>query len=64
MVHVAANEIVPVEGVLRQRLGPLRRDPQLGARQRLGIIHRIDALERDDRPPLLKPDFPNSTRRG
>ena len=63
IANLAADEVVMVERARGQRGQRRRRHFQLGARQRLGVVHRLDALERDDRPALMKPDLANPPRR-
>ena len=62
--HLAADQIVPVERVLRQRLDIGSRHPQFRAGEPLRVVHRLDAFERDDRTPLLKPHFADTPGRG
>ena len=63
VAHLAADQVVPVERALRQRRQRRRRRPQLRAGQRLGVVHRLDAFEPDDRPALMEPDLANPPRR-
>ena len=48
----AADQVVPVERAARQRRQPIDRHPQLPPRQRLGVVHRLDAGNPDDRDDL------------
>ena len=47
----------------RQRRERRLRHPQLQARQRLGVVHRVDALERQHRPALVDPRRRHGQRR-
>ena len=51
----APDQIVPVERARRQRRQPLDRHAQFLPRQRLGVVHRVDARDPDDRPLPMKP---------
>ena len=64
IANLTADQIVPVIRPLRQRRQRLAAGIQTSsARKPLGVVHRLDALERENRAALVEPDLLDPPRR-